>query len=196
MKDQKPRDIAKIQPKSFFYCTTYLAPGNYHRFHSPTDCELSYRRYFTGKLLSVSPLLARVVPGLFSVNERVVYFGNWKHGFFTFTVVGATNVGNIRVYSDSTLPQNRDHQKLDLIGRRKEGEALKMSKNQPVTWEKKLSPVIKLSRGQLFGKFNLGSTIVLIFEAPYDFKFKIKSGDTVRMGSALWSIYNRCQSST
>ena len=34
--------------------------------------------------------------------------------------------------------------------------------------EKLFQDNVKLSRGDLFGEFNLGSTIVLVFEAPAD----------------------------
>ena len=35
------------------------------------------------------------MPGLFTLNERTVLLGNWIHGFFSFTAVGAFNVGSI-----------------------------------------------------------------------------------------------------
>lgn len=178
-------DAANRPPGKLLFCTIYLAPGDYHRFHAPTECELAFRRYFPGNLLSVNPRVARLLPGLFSVNERAAYFGRWRHGLFSLTAVGATNVGNLRVFCDPTLPLNRDRQKLDLIGRRKEGAALKMRHNEPVTWEKPLEPSVKLGRGQLFGKFLLGSTIVMIFEAPDEFRWSVRPGDTVRMGGPI-----------
>lgn len=33
---------------SLFYCVVYLAPGDYHRFHSPTNWHVQYRRHFPG----------------------------------------------------------------------------------------------------------------------------------------------------
>lgn len=32
-----------------YHCIIYLAPGDYHRFHSPTDWSVKYRRHFPGK---------------------------------------------------------------------------------------------------------------------------------------------------
>ena len=83
-----------------YHCVIYLAPGDYHRFHSPADWKVFSRRHFPGELFSVNPSVARWLQGLFSFNERVVYYGEWEHGFFSMTAVGATNVGSIRVYMD------------------------------------------------------------------------------------------------
>ncbi len=50
--------------------------------------------------MSVNPGIARLVKELFCLNERVALTGQWQHGFFSLTAVGATNVGSIRVYFD------------------------------------------------------------------------------------------------
>ena len=53
-----------------------------------------------GELLTVAPWAARKMPGLFTLNERAVLSGSWEHGFFSFTAVGAYNVGSIRLEVD------------------------------------------------------------------------------------------------
>jgi phosphatidylserine decarboxylase len=73
---------------ALYHCIIYLAPGDYHRFHSPTLFKPEFRRHFHGELLSVSPKVAQWVPGLFALNERAAYIGEWEHGFFSFTAVG------------------------------------------------------------------------------------------------------------
>ena len=46
-----------------------------------------------------------------------------------------------------------------------------------------------VKKGEYFGEFNLGSTIVLIFEAPRDFEFNfVNEGETVRVGRSVMNI--------
>ena len=93
-------------PTALYYIVVYLAPGDYHRFHSPTSWVAEKRRHFAGELYSVSPYLQRTLPGLFTLNERVVLLGRWRWGFFSFTPVGATNVGSIKINFDRELRTN------------------------------------------------------------------------------------------
>lgn len=44
---------------------------------------------------------------------------------------------------------------------------------------------IHVEKGEMFGEFNLGSTIVLIFEAPENFKFNVNNDQRVRMGEPM-----------
>lgn len=83
-----------------YNCIIYLAPGDYHRFHSPADWLVNYRKHFPGRLLSVKPRFVQQMPEVLHINERVSYTGSWPHGFFSMTAVGATNVGSIKVNFD------------------------------------------------------------------------------------------------
>jgi phosphatidylserine decarboxylase len=38
-----------------YHAVIYLAPGDYHRFHSPTEWNVFFRRYFPGTSLILSP---------------------------------------------------------------------------------------------------------------------------------------------
>ena len=101
--------LAKDNTTRLVQITMYLAPGDYHCFHTPTDWKIDERRHFKGKLLSVRPSVATWMPKLFSQNERVVYTGTYNlpnSSFFSFVAVGATNVGSIKIEMDPELNTN------------------------------------------------------------------------------------------
>jgi phosphatidylserine decarboxylase len=157
-----------------YHCIIYLAPGDYHRFHSPADWTVYARRHFPGELFSVNPGIARWLQGVFNFNERAVYVGKWNHGFFSMTAVGATNVGSINVKFDKTLSTNTGTMWPS-------GSYYDHHFNSV----KKQNGHIQLQKGELFGDFNLGSTIVLLFEAPQSFCFRITPGQRLRYGQGI-----------
>ena len=53
-----------------------------------------------GELLTVAPWAMKALPGLLTLNERVLLSGYWEHGFFSYTAVGALNVGSIKMDFD------------------------------------------------------------------------------------------------
>jgi phosphatidylserine decarboxylase len=46
-----------------YHCVIYLAPGDYHGFHSPVDWMVKKRKHFHGKLLSVGPAVVEKISG-------------------------------------------------------------------------------------------------------------------------------------
>ncbi|XP_071400553.1 phosphatidylserine decarboxylase proenzyme, mitochondrial [Centroberyx affinis] len=177
-----------------FHCVVYLAPGDYHRFHSPTDWKVEHRRHFPGSLMSVNPGVARWVKELFCLNERVALTGQWQHGFFSLTAVGATNVGSIRVYFDQDLHTNAprynkgsyNDRSYVTDGNQAENEAIVQEGGGAKGEEGSASKGgVALQKGEALGEFNLGSTIVLLFEAPHDFAFDLRPGQRIRVGEAL-----------
>ena len=47
--DEYMRALMHQCENRLFFCTIYLGPGDYHRFHAPTDWTVHSRRYFPGK---------------------------------------------------------------------------------------------------------------------------------------------------
>ena len=172
----------RIKTRKLWHCVLYLAPGDYHRIHSAADCTVSTLRHFPGTLFPISPVVARLVPNLFALNERVVLAGQWQHGFFSSTAVGAYHVGSMAFNFDRTVRTNklrRDYRNpnLSLLSTRDLGAyAYDFS-----------YPSIPFAKGQEVGTFKLGSTIVLVFEVPDNakFNFAVQPGQKVRMGEKL-----------
>ncbi|KDQ51319.1 hypothetical protein JAAARDRAFT_62535 [Jaapia argillacea MUCL 33604] len=163
------------------FVVIYLAPGDYHRFHSPTAWIVQKRRHFVGELFSVSPYMAKRLQNLFVLNERVALLGRWKHGFFGMVPVGATNVGSIKINFDSALRTNELHPR--------------RSHPPPGTYTEatysSASPILggkPLNKGEEMGGFCLGSTVVLVFEAPLSFEFKVGAGQKVKVGEVLGDV--------
>jgi phosphatidylserine decarboxylase len=178
------------------YVVIYLAPGDYHRFHSPCAWVVEKRRHFAGELYSVSPYLQRTLPGLFVLNERVVLLGRWRWGFFSYTPVGATNVGSIKINFDRELRTNS--LTTDTAADRAAEEAA--ARGEPysgfaeATYDS-ASPILHghaLKRGEEMGGFQLGSTVVLVFEAPKGQRPSLDEGwmgeKTKRKGGWNWAV--------
>jgi phosphatidylserine decarboxylase len=53
---------------------------------------------------------------------------------------------------------------------------------------------IEMCKGQPFGEFRLGSTIVLLFEAPKDCKFKLVNGQRILVGEGISDCHIEQQS--
>ena len=198
---------------ALYYCVVYLAPGDYHRLHSPAAWVVERRRHFAGELYSVSPWLQRTLPGLFTLNERVVLLGRWRWGFFSATPVGATNVGSIVVNFDRELRTNSL-----LTDTAADRAAASRASGAPgaAGWEagfaeatyERASGLLgghPLRRGEEFGGFRLGSTVVLVFEAPrtrraggadreggargnLGWRWRVEMGQKIRFGQALGEV--------
>lgn len=184
--------------KELFFAVIYLAPGDYHRFHSPTNWVSELRRHFVGELYSVAPYFQRTLSNLFVLNERVALLGKWKYGFFSMTPVGATNVGSIRLHFDkdlttNTIYENEIHSSTSVDSEQSTNtQSSKRKRVQKATCYEatynKASPLLggyPLLKGQQMGGFNLGSTVVLVFEAPKNFQFTVSKGQLVKVGQPL-----------
>lgn len=147
--------------------TVYLSPGDYHHFHSPTKWGVRSWSHFAGQLLPVNALGVNLVPGLFAVNERVCCFGEWEHGFMSYSAVGAFGVGSVHLSWDGSCCTNQP------------------DADEGFAQDKFYSEPVELAQGDDMGSFSFGSTIVMVFEAPADLQWAVGPGDKVRMGQAM-----------
>jgi len=145
------------------FATIYLAPFNYHRVHMPLRGRLRETVYVPGRLFSVNAATASMVPRLFARNERVLTFFDTAFGEFALIMVGALNVGSIAtVWAGDITPAAR----------------------RVVTT---LPPQdVSLDKGEEFGRFNMGSTVILLFqENRVRWQEDLRAGATVKLGQPL-----------
>ncbi|KAJ8775054.1 hypothetical protein K2173_020058 [Erythroxylum novogranatense] len=181
----KVRDTVSTRPmKGLYYCVIYLRPGDYHHMHSPVEWNVLVRRHFSGNLFPLNERATRTIRNLYVENERVVLEGLWQEGFMAMVAIGATNIGSIELSIEPELRTNRPR---------------KMLLNTEPPQERVYEPegVGKILRkGDEVGAFNMGSTVVLVFQAPTlkplkqgesssEFRFNIRRGDQIRVGEAL-----------
>jgi phosphatidylserine decarboxylase len=148
------------------FATIYLAPFNYHRVHMPLRGALLHTVYVPGRLFSVNAATARHVPGLFARNERVLTLFDTSFGRCAVVLVGALNVGSMAtVWAGDITPAVRR-----VI--------------TPIP-----APPLTLAKGAELGRFNMGSTVILLFERNRArWRAEVHAGCTVRLGQSLGTV--------
>jgi len=143
------------------FMTIYLAPHNYHRVHTPVAGQLDRGRYIPGRRFSVNQTTVNAIDQLFCRNERVALWLSGDTGYCVVVMVGALNVASLTTALD--------------------GEILPGP-------ERLISPATPpiLARGAELGRFNLGSTVILLFpRGAIAWQDGLAAGQAVRMGQAL-----------
>ncbi len=126
------------------FVTTYLSPRDYHRVHIPCDATLRKMIYVPGDLFSVNPFLAQHVPNLFARNERVICLFDTAFGSMVQILVGATITASISTAWAGVINLPRT------------GEVK--------TWTYTGDNAVSLYKGQEMGAFQLGSTVINLFQ--------------------------------
>lgn len=124
------------------FATLYLSPRDYHRIHMPLDGKLIKMTYAPGKLFAVNNHTAKVVEQLFARNERIISYFETAIGSMAIIMVGAMNVGSMEtVWAGEITPTN----------------------NRSITIMDYNDRQIYLKRGDEMGRFNMGSTVIVLF---------------------------------
>ncbi|MCG8436039.1 MAG: archaetidylserine decarboxylase [Gammaproteobacteria bacterium] len=147
------------------FITLYLSPRDYHRIHMPYGGELKQMIHIPGRLFSVNPPTTRAIPRLFARNERVASIFSTQIGEMALVMVGALFVSSIETVwaGEITPPQ---------------GKAVQ-------TWTYS-SPDVSLKKGEEAGRFNMGSTVILLFRKnALRWLPEITPNAQVKMGQAL-----------
>lgn len=123
------------------FVTLYLSPRDYHRIHMPCDGQLQRTLHVPGRLFSVNRHTAALVPALYARNERLVCVFSSAAGPLVLVLVGAIFVGGIEtVWAGPITPPRGRRLAVRDFGAQ--------------------GP--RLARGAELGRFNMGSTVILI----------------------------------
>jgi phosphatidylserine decarboxylase len=136
-------DVADFEGGSF--ATYYLCPTDYHRVHSPVEGKIVWSCHVPGELWPVNAWSVQSVPKLFAVNERIVVVIQTPHGRVALVMVAATNVGNMTMSFDDDI-------------------STQIRKADRKPRERSYTPPIKIHKGDEVGVFNMGSTVIMIYE--------------------------------
>ncbi len=150
------------------FATIYLSPRDYHRVHMPRDGKLTHMTYVPGRLFSVAPFTVENIPGLFARNERVIAHFETDCGPMALVLVGAINVAAIETsWAGLITPPHRN-------------------KVAHTHYSSADGKSINLRRGQEMGRFNLGSTVILLFsQGAASWDTQLAPTMPVRMGQQL-----------
>ena len=144
------------------YVNFYLSPRDYHRYHAPLDMQVVKAVHIPGKLYPVNiPTLKNKVD-LFIENERVVLecLSTTGKRFF-LVLVGALNVGQMEVAFEP-----------------------KIQTNTTTTACAYSYEDLRLLKGDDFGCFKMGSTIIMLCEKEMC-EWNVTTGENVRFGQTI-----------
>ena len=142
----------------------YLSPKDYHRYHIPTNLEVLKAVHIPGKFYPVNfPSLKKRL-NLFIENERVVLKCRTSDNkIFYMVLVSALNVGVMKVSFEPKIQTNADVSK-------------------PSVYEFK---DLFLDKGEDFGCFEMGSTIVIVAQKDMFKDIDVKAGDKVKYSQTI-----------
>lgn len=151
------------------FATIYLSPRDYHRIHMPLDGALKQMIHVPGRLFSVNITTTEQVPRLFARNERVVSIFETEVGAVAVILVGAIFVASIdTIWAGAVAPNYRGVKR----------------------WNYGKEPHdVMLSKGAEMGRFNMGSTVILLFgKESITWDEKLSPGLPLRMGEQIASL--------
>jgi phosphatidylserine decarboxylase len=152
------------------FATIYLSPRDYHRIHMPITGTLKKMTHVPGRLFSVSPSTTMNIPRLFSRNERIVNLFETEAGPMALIMVGAIFVSSMdTVWAGTVTPRSR----------------------RTTDWEygRKSIAAIKLQRGEEMGRFNMGSTVILLFgKGAIELAGELQPEQKLQMGQQIGSL--------
>lgn len=146
------------------FITLYLSPSDYHRIHSPCNAEIYAYSYMPGNFFPVNRAAVEGINNLFNRNERWTTFLQTAYGKVAVVKVAATSVGRI--------PVNYEPLQKEIFQKRK--PCLHFYKKP-----------VNIKKGEELARFELGSTVILLWSQDAFEFFSLKEGRKINYGDAL-----------
>jgi phosphatidylserine decarboxylase len=154
-----PADAARFEGGG--WAILYLSPKDYHRVHTPAEGTVARYRYLPGQFWPVFPAATKKVPDLFARNERLVFFLDTPFGHIAQVMVGAFGVSRMTTVVGPLVTNTGGG-----------GEDVR------------LSPALPIGRAAELGRFNMGSTVILLTE-PGRLRWTLTAGAPVKLGQPI-----------
>ncbi len=170
------------------FATVYLSPRDYHRVHIPASGTLQHMTHVPGRLFSVAPHTVNTVPSVFARNERVVAHFQTTDGWMAIVWVGALNVGAIETVWQGLITPEKGARIPGLIGiNRWRGGLTPTHWSYSAPGNQDDTTKTDYIRGEEIGRFNMGSTVIVLTESPLSFVTDTALEGGVLMGQAMGS---------
>ncbi|MEO8459871.1 MAG: archaetidylserine decarboxylase [Dokdonella sp.] len=149
------------------FVTVYLSPRDYHRVHMPLAGTLRETVHVPGRIFSVAPFAVAGIPRLFARNERLVCHFDGERGPFVVVLVGAMLVSSVStVWGGLQIPPYAS----SIVQRD--------FRNQSIV----------LERGAELGRFNMGSTVIVLLPSAVQFDPALGPEQAVQVGQTLGNL--------
>ena len=129
----------------------------------PATGTLKHMRYIPGRLFSVATFVVENIPRLFARNERCVCYFETEQGPMAMILVGAINVSAMEtvwhglITSEAKKIKHFDYSDKDIV----------------------------LNRGDEMGRFNLGSTVIVLTTGKMAIAENMIAGAEIKLGQKL-----------
>ena len=157
----------ELNGKNSNYAVIYLSPKDYHRFHAPCDLKVADAYHIPGGFWPVNKKAVKNIENLFCINDRVVLVcenpnnKNESSNKLYFIAVGATVVGKIKFIFDDIRELNSGHTSF--------GPCLN----------------INIKKGEELGRFEFGSTVILLAEEGFGNINVAVPGQEIKLGEKI-----------
>jgi len=153
------------------FATLYLSPRDYHRIHMPTTGTLKHMLYIPGRLFSVASFVVTHIPRLFARNERCVCYFETDQGAMAVIMVGAINVSAMETVWHGLISS--------------EAKKIKHFDYSDTNDNQRGDKNLVLQRGEEMGRFNLGSTVIVLTSGQMQIDANISTGAEIKLGQCL-----------